>query len=322
MRSLVSILLMTGCSQGNPTPTDETLDFCDRPSIADGSLGRSFLLNHCTGCHSSENSPLERNGAPEELNYDTHPAFMENVDRVQAHCAVNTAHPCDDILPQEVEVFLGWLECGAPNTTTEFSTHASPPIGESFEVLTYVRELPEGIAVTRQIEVGSRGFFPESPWSRTLFERYGEEVWLYSETLYREDGSVLISIDFGTGLLIARPGVSVLTDTLEVEIQEDGNWTTEVIDFEITRGQGEVVDGRESNHQPEEIRIQSSHGLEWIWHYSMDGPPTAQATWLDEDRTWTALGILDYQGPPMGILGLTEGSQWIDRVHVPGGWSR
>ena len=322
MRRHLLVLLLIGCSTDETHDPSDSVEFCDRPSIADGSLGRSFLLNHCTGCHSSENASSERNGAPEELNYDTHVGFLENLDRVQANCAVDTTHPCDDITVEEVETFLGWLECGAPSTSEEFSTHAPPAVGESFEVLTYVREFPEGIEVTRQIEVGSRGFFPDSPWSRTVFERYGEEVWLYSETLYREDGSTLVSIDFGTGLQIARPDTSLLTDTLEVELQENGTWTTEVIDFEIRRGQGQVIDGRESNHSPEEIHVQSSHGLEWIWHYSMEGPPTAQAAWIDSERSWTALGILDYQGPSMGILGLSDGAQWIDRVHVPGGWSR
>ena len=316
MRLTLLVALLYGCSTDeSPDPAGE-VEFCEQPSIADGSLGRSFLLNHCTACHSSENSSSERNGAPEELNYDTHVGFLENLDRVQANCAVDTTHPCDDITAEDVELFLGWLECGAPSASEEFPTHEAPAAGESFEVLTYVKELPEGIEVTRQIEVGSRGFFPDSPWSRTLFERYGEEVWLYSETLYREDGSTLVSIDFGTGLLIARPDSSLLTDTLEVEIQENGTWTTEVIDFEISRGPGQVIDGRESNHNPEEIHVLSSHGLEWIWHYAPNGEPTAKASWVDEERSWSP------QGPTMGPLGLSDGVQWIERVHVPGGWSQ
>lgn len=322
MLRLLPLSLLIACSAEPENTVSDELDFCERPSVSDGSVGRSFLLSHCTACHSSENAGKERNGAPEELNYNSHAAFMENLARVQANCAVETTHPCNDVTPREVEDFLGWIECGAPSSLTELPTFEVAESGESFEALTYVREFPEGIEVTRQIEVGSRGFFPPSPWSRTLFERYGEEVWLYSETLYREDGSVLVSIDFGTGLLIRRPDAAVLTDTLEVEIQENGAWTTEVVDFEVTLGQGEELDGREATHSPEEIHVQGSLGMEWTWHYMPDGAPSAKAHSLDGERSWTALSILSPQGPALGPLGLNDGVQWIERIHVPGGWSQ
>ena len=326
MRWFTIFLTLTACGDSPGDSSGDSgigaIDFCERPSIQDGSLGGGFLLNHCTGCHSSENDENQRHGAPLELNYETHAGFSQHLDRVKANCAIDTTHPCDDIPALEVEEFLGWIECGAPSTAADFPVFAEIKPGESFDIIAQVSEEADGFRLTRKIESGSRSFFPETPWSITWFERYGGEVWLFSETLYREDGSVLWAIDFGTGLLISSEDTSLLTDSLEVEIQDDGTLTTEFIDFEVYQGAGVILDGRESNHDPDEIHVTSNYDLEWIWHFGDEGPPTLQASWIDTERSWMALGVQDYQGPLLEFLGLSDRGQWIERVHVTEEWSQ
>jgi len=55
MRWFTIFLTLTACGDSPGDSGIGAIDFCERPSIQDGSLGGGFLLNHCTGCHSSEN---------------------------------------------------------------------------------------------------------------------------------------------------------------------------------------------------------------------------------------------------------------------------
>ena len=82
MRRHLLVLLLVGCSTDEPHDPSEPVEFCDRPSIADGSLGRSFLLNHCTGCHSSENTSSERNAVSGKMNAAASSMFSY-IDQVQ-----------------------------------------------------------------------------------------------------------------------------------------------------------------------------------------------------------------------------------------------
>lgn len=102
-----------------PCPPDNTLTW--------RSFGGGFLLTWCTGCHSSTLPADARQGAPEDINFDTHAAFKPH-DRLVYERAVLEAHalaadpnasasPMPPAgLPSEADRkrLAQWIACGAP----------------------------------------------------------------------------------------------------------------------------------------------------------------------------------------------------------------
>jgi uncharacterized membrane protein len=106
-----------GAYEGKPTgavcPDDSTLTW--------NSFGRQFFADYCTRCHSSELRGAERQGAPNDHNFDTVQGVRAELDHTDESTAagpdaVNTWMPLGAPTPTEDERRkLGeWLACGAP----------------------------------------------------------------------------------------------------------------------------------------------------------------------------------------------------------------
>lgn len=108
----------------NETGTGPTGADC--PSDSDltyDTFGAQFFDDYCTGCHSSENSGAERNGAPVGANWDSVENIREAGDFIDMRAAIgpdasNTSMPpaqAPNKPSDEERRQLGeWLACGAP----------------------------------------------------------------------------------------------------------------------------------------------------------------------------------------------------------------
>lgn len=64
--------LLVGCDD-EPTGTDTADPFCDEAPlpVTWDNFGRSFLTERCQPCHASTRVDADRQGAPEEITFDT-----------------------------------------------------------------------------------------------------------------------------------------------------------------------------------------------------------------------------------------------------------
>lgn len=114
-------LLVAGCSDhaetGEPTgaicPTDSQLSY--------ENFGRTFMDSYCLRCHSSTVTGADREGAPDDHNFDTRAeiqTFAEHIDEMAGSGpdATNTIMPPDGDAPSQAEreMLSQWLACGAP----------------------------------------------------------------------------------------------------------------------------------------------------------------------------------------------------------------
>jgi hypothetical protein len=108
----VGTLLTTGCGdQGGESP--ETVD-CDRqPPLNWSNFGEGFFSLHCTSCHSSENSDVQRSGAPIGLDFDTYSEVVREVSRIEIAAIGDDAAMPPSSKPTEAEIAMlsEWLTC-------------------------------------------------------------------------------------------------------------------------------------------------------------------------------------------------------------------
>ncbi len=102
-----------GTPSGAMCPDDSTLTW--------DSFGQKFFADYCTRCHSSELTGAQRQGAPNDHNFDSVEAVRAEIDHTDEEAAagpdaVNTSMPIGGPTPTEDErMKLGeWLACGAP----------------------------------------------------------------------------------------------------------------------------------------------------------------------------------------------------------------
>jgi hypothetical protein len=113
--AIAGALLAVGpsCSDsGGEEP--ETVD-CDRqPPLDWDNFGEGFFSLHCTSCHSSENSNVQRSGAPIGLDFDTYGEVVREVSRIETVATgPDAAMPPSAEEPTEAErtMLNEWLEC-------------------------------------------------------------------------------------------------------------------------------------------------------------------------------------------------------------------
>jgi hypothetical protein len=97
-----------GLIEGRMCPTDSTANY--------DNTGGPFLLNWCTGCHSSLLPQGERAGAPLGVDFDTPAGIEEQLLRIYARSADNnvTMPPVGGVSAHERTLLGDWITCGAP----------------------------------------------------------------------------------------------------------------------------------------------------------------------------------------------------------------
>jgi cytochrome c5 len=105
---------------GHTGPTGATCPDSGAPTAQD--FGRAFMESYCLPCHSASVTGTARQGAPQDVNFDTLEdvrAFKEVIDS-HAAAGPNGTHtlmpPSSRVQPsQDDRIKLGqWLACGAP----------------------------------------------------------------------------------------------------------------------------------------------------------------------------------------------------------------
>jgi uncharacterized membrane protein len=118
MRRLVLVLLLAACSNAPDQPElpPEEEACAPESSLTWQSFGEPFLLDHCTGCHSSKLAEGFRGGAPVGVDFNTHEQTLMWLERIAARSADdNKTMPPVDTVSEEARVLLGdWIACGAP----------------------------------------------------------------------------------------------------------------------------------------------------------------------------------------------------------------
>lgn len=118
-RELVLLVALAACgndSQARPDAFDDRR--CETTFVDYATFGRPFLLDWCTGCHSSSLPPLMRQGSPPDVNFDDHAAALRWGERIRARAVVGedgeapTMPPAGGPSEEERQLLAEWVDCG------------------------------------------------------------------------------------------------------------------------------------------------------------------------------------------------------------------
>ena len=109
---VVGALLMAACNDPEGE-SPETVD-CDRqPPLDWDNFGEGFFSLRCTSCHSSENSDVQRSGAPIGLDFDTYSEVVREVSRIEMETTGPNAAmpPAGEPTEAELTMLREWFAC-------------------------------------------------------------------------------------------------------------------------------------------------------------------------------------------------------------------
>ncbi len=123
-RALIVVLTcLLGCDP-EPTTGDDPVDsgsdtaaepsnLCaDAPITTWDNFGSGFMTQHCQACHAF--TSIERNGAPEEVTFDTEAQVADLADRILARATARppTMPPAGGVSDDDRFRLEAWLTCG------------------------------------------------------------------------------------------------------------------------------------------------------------------------------------------------------------------
>ena len=107
---------VSGCDSDGGVPTGAVCTSSD--FLTYELFGRSFMERYCLRCHSSTLTGLDRNGAPQDHDFDTLVGVLDAVEHIDALAgagpnAHNTNMPPDEPSPSDAERhrLAQWLAC-------------------------------------------------------------------------------------------------------------------------------------------------------------------------------------------------------------------
>jgi uncharacterized membrane protein len=106
--------LLGACGTDTREP-DDTPDACETTFVDYATVGRPFMLDWCTGCHSSTLPPTMRQDAPLDVNFDDHAAILVWGERIRIRAAGPnpTMPPAGGPSDEERALIAEWIDCGA-----------------------------------------------------------------------------------------------------------------------------------------------------------------------------------------------------------------
>jgi hypothetical protein len=321
VRFLGIVVALFGC--GSVEDTSGALEYrCDEAILADGSAGRAFMLNYCTSCHNSHLAEGERYSAPVGVDFDTVGSVRSQIESVYARVADQSMPPSGGISQSVIGDFLAWLDCGAPSDNREMPFGEKGASGDAFELRVVVESAQTGLDLVRYIDSGTRGVFPDYPWSITNVIATDTEVHFLSEELFREDGTTLWSVHFQGGLAIADESFEAISDSVTATVFESGE--TSVEDWAVVSNfsDGEPIDGQAIGQSPIVLGVDVENGPLWEWHIYEDSSPVGYSFSLNEESGWRSIRITNESSSYPGVLPLSAGQSWVERAVVTGGISQ
>ena len=112
MRRLILLsALLVACSDGDPKETADTGLCADAPVVTYANFGEGFMTENCQPCHAS--TTLDRNGAPEDVSFDTLDDVLGHADRILARSAGDDAQmpPSGGVSADDRYLLSLWLTC-------------------------------------------------------------------------------------------------------------------------------------------------------------------------------------------------------------------
>ena len=116
-RAWALLVLLAACGSDPANSSPPQASDCPPDSILTWqSFAEPFLLNHCTGCHSSQLPEGARAEAPLGVDFDTHEKTRSWLERIASRSAgMNaTMPPTDTVADEDRDRLAEWIACGAP----------------------------------------------------------------------------------------------------------------------------------------------------------------------------------------------------------------
>lgn len=106
----------TAMNQNKPLPVPTSLNCPAGTNLSYENFGAQFLRRYCSGCHSSNLTAADRQGAPDSVNFDSAAdAVSLRIEMIRFAAADDGSMPPGvTILKDERALFREWLNCGAP----------------------------------------------------------------------------------------------------------------------------------------------------------------------------------------------------------------
>ncbi len=105
MTRLAPLLLLLACAE-------EADPRCSRePPLTWENFGHGFTMQFCAGCHSSLIPPSQREGAPEDYNFDTYEGVVYWADKMERPVVDGEMPPGGGPTAAEIALFAEWLAC-------------------------------------------------------------------------------------------------------------------------------------------------------------------------------------------------------------------
>lgn len=119
MRSVVMMLALLGAgpmSAGCPVTLPANLGDCADGTTLTWSEVEPIFAENCAGCHSSTLSGDDRNGAPEDVDFDS-PDWARDADWLTWSQIHSERMPDDGPMssPEDALLVWEWLSCGGPD---------------------------------------------------------------------------------------------------------------------------------------------------------------------------------------------------------------
>ncbi|MBK7757463.1 MAG: cytochrome c [Deltaproteobacteria bacterium] len=116
MRPVVLMLTLLGCGDDKDAAVADTGPCAEAPVLTWDNFGAGFITQECQSCHGS--GVVNRQGAPEDVHFDSKEEVWARVDRVLARAGGDepTMPPFGGVVEDDRERLTLWLTCAEPGT--------------------------------------------------------------------------------------------------------------------------------------------------------------------------------------------------------------
>ena len=127
--ALLGALILSSCRPAEPGGFRPRIDACATGTHTSWeNTGRPITLAWCVPCHSGALVPDERQGAPEEVNFDDYEAVVLWADRIRVRATEAMDMPPMGGVPQEdLDALAEWIDCSLPGGTAATSGFCDAP---------------------------------------------------------------------------------------------------------------------------------------------------------------------------------------------------
>jgi hypothetical protein len=317
----LALLLLTACSGGVPVVDEPKAESCSE-ELSWAHTGQAFMLNYCTGCHSSHLVASERFGAPSGTDFDSLEGVQASLERVRERTLESRdMPPGGGPSVAELTQLEAWLECGAPGEENPLPDTSAFPTGlTGYELRAMVTEESSGLlTVVRELQDFGFGL-PNGTYSVEAYELDGEDAWFHGYWIYGSNDEVEREVWWDPPLHLQGDSVDS-SQSVEAIVSIDGDSEIEDQEWSWTR---EIVigGGLEQDASPTEIVLSEAGGEFQLWHLSDDRGITARQFQIEDGRAWDFLQQSTDISLPEGLAFPIElGANWLERLVLDKGGS-